>query len=189
MNPGGLRRGFSSVEANMSEKMLGLFVPLLAFYQSEQDEAHHEWRKAALSDHLGREARLGEGLDLAGWAELPHPSGSGFAIPTADLSWVVYHSYSETWMRAFADALESILPVDADPRSRAVIPALRSGVVDEGTRVRAFDAWREAREETARLARACALAGAGLAAAAAAGVGPQLDPSFRRAFLAALVRE
>ncbi len=173
----------------MSRKVLGQFVPLLAFYQSEQDEAHHEWRKAALSDHLGREARLGEGLDLEGWSELLHPSGSGFAIPTADLSWVVYHTRPERWMRAFADALEAILPADVDPRSRAVIPALRSGVVDEETKVCAFDAWRESRDETARLARVCALAGARLAAAAASGVGRQLDPLFRRTFLDALGRE
>lgn len=87
--------------------------------------------RADVSVHLGRPLldADADGLSMAGWAALPCVDGRGLSLTTHNLSRAMFKIDRLRWMRAFADVLDAALPADADPRSRAVIPALRSGAV------------------------------------------------------------
>ena len=156
-------------------------------------------RRADLSAHLGRPATNADGLTMAEWAALRRADGEGLSATTPDLSWAMFRLDRLRWMRAFACVLEAILPSlpsDADPRSLAVIPALRSGAVSEHVRAAAEAAARAAAEAAeaeaeaaARAARAAeAAARAARAAAEAARAAAEAEAAARAARAAEAAR-
>jgi hypothetical protein len=104
-----------------------------------------ERRAADLARHLGREVADQDGLALEGWAEVLSADGKPSAT-TPDLSWAMIRLDLRRWMQAMALVLEAILPPCADPRSLAIVPALRSGVVTRAARTwaAAWAAWAAA---------------------------------------------
>ena len=81
-------------------------------------------RVADLARHLGRPADDDDGLTVEGWAEVRQIDNS-LSASTPDLAWAMMRADRVRCLRALAAVLSAILPDDADPRSRAVIPMLR----------------------------------------------------------------
>lgn len=134
-------------------------------------------RRADLSAHLGRRATDADGLSVAEWGDLPRADGEGWSVSMSVLSRVMLSLDRPRWMRAIADVLEAVLPLDADPRSLAVIPALRSGDVLPKVSLAATAAW--AAEGATRAewvaAEAASMRGVGVAWAAEAAAPPGVD--------------
>ena len=94
---------------------------------------------ADLARHLGRPVTDKDGLCIEGWAKVRTVNGKP-TVTTPDLSCEMIRQDYHRWMKPMAAVLEAILSPDADPRSLAIIPALRSGVVTKALRAAAHDA-------------------------------------------------
>jgi hypothetical protein len=94
---------------------------------------------ADLARHLGRPVTDQDGLSIEGWAKVRTVNGKP-TVTTPDLAYEMIRQDYRRWMEPMAAVLEAILSPDADPRSLAIIPALRSGVVTKALRTAACEA-------------------------------------------------